>query len=86
MEVIGTLSLSDHDKITRLCEELSNVQSGLRDWMTEIIWNWFGFAAPHNWQITNSLKLYGGMDMFLTSRTGSGKTMLMLASTLCTRS
>src|SRR5260221_13845528 len=50
MEVIGTLSLSDHDKITRLHKKLSNVQLGSRDWMTEIIWNWFGFAAPHDWE------------------------------------
>jgi superfamily II DNA helicase RecQ len=82
MEPIGTLSLPDHEKITRLHEKLSNLHAGSRQWMAEIIQQWFGLEAPHDWHITNSLKLYGGTDMFLTSRTGSGKTMLMLTSML----
>ena len=50
--------------------------------MEAIIRNWFGFASPKSWQIQNTLHLYHGTDVFLTSSTGSGKTILMLASVI----
>ena len=48
-------------------------------WMCELIRLWFGFSEPRDWQIRCSLHLVQGNDVFLTSRTASGKSIIMLA-------
>ena len=58
-----------------------HVQHGSVEWMIQIIEFWFGFS-PCEWQAKNALQLYRGRDVFLTSKTGSGKTLLMLAAVI----
>ncbi len=70
------------ERILLLWQSVACLTVGSEPWMEEIIQNWFGFPSPRPWQVQNALHLYHGMDVFLTSSTGSGKTILMLASVM----
>ena len=70
------------EKILLLQQNIASFPAGSEIWMEAIIQNWFGFSLPRPWQVQNTLHLYHGMDVFLTSSTGSGKTTLLLASVI----
>ena len=82
MTVIGKMRAPYEERILSLQWSVMSFPAGSAAWMEAIIQNWFGFASPKSWQIQNTLHLYHGTDVFLTSSTGSGKTILMLASVI----
>src|SRR5260370_27337236 len=41
-----------------------------------------GISSPHDWQIAHSLHLLREQEVFLTSKTGSGKSALTLATVI----
>ena len=82
MAVIGQMEAPYGERILHLQQSIASLPPGSKIWMETIIQNWFGFPSPKLWQVQNTLRLYNGMDVFLTSSTGSGKTILMLASVL----
>ena len=75
---ISELTISDEEKLHILAQKLQHTQCETLEWMAQMIVQWFGFL-PHEWQAEGSLHLYHNKDLFLTSKTGSGKTLLMLA-------
>ena len=82
MTVIGKMEVPYEEKILLLQQNIASFPAGSEIWMEAIIRNWFGFSLPRPWQVQNTLHLYHGMDVFLTSSTGSGKTTLLLASVI----
>jgi len=73
---ISKLDISDEEKLQVLAQKVQHTQSETMEWMVQITLYWFGFV-PHEWQAKNALHLYHNKDVFLTSKTGSGKTLLM---------
>ena len=47
--------------------------------MNAILQNWLCIPTPHPWQIEHSLHLYWSQEVFVTSKTGSRKSVLTLA-------
>ena len=78
---ISKLDISDEEKLQVLAQKVQHTQSETMERMVQITLYWFGFV-PHEWQAKNALHLYHNKDVFLTSKTGSGKTLLMLAAVL----
>ena len=52
---------------------------GSEDWMNAILQNWLHIPTPHPWQIEHSLHLFWSQEVFITSKTGSSKSVLTLA-------
>src|SRR5258708_7811894 len=82
MTAIGKVGAPYTERILLLQQSVACLTVGSELWMEEIIRSWFGFPVLRAWQVQNVLHLYHGMDVFLTSSTGSGKTILMLASVI----
>ena len=68
-----------HHRIINLRKELIPLISQPNEWMHAIFMQWLGIQIPHTWQIENSLNLFQGLDVFITAKTGSGKSALTLA-------
>src|SRR5260221_6436136 len=66
-------------RITELRKKLCTLSSQPNEWMQAIFTQWLGIQTPHVWQVENSLNLCQGLDIFITEKTGSGKSALMLA-------
>ena len=78
---ISKLDISDKEKLQVLTWKVQHTQFETMEWMVQIIIYWFGFE-PCEWQAKDALHLYNNKDVFLSSRTGSRKTLLMLAAVL----
>src|SRR5260370_41804718 len=66
-------------RITELRKKLCTLSSQPNEWMQAIFTQWLGIQTPHDWQVENSLDLCQGLDVFITAKTGSGKSALTLA-------
>ena len=47
--------------------------------MNTVFSQWIGMVHSHRWQIAHSMNLSNGKDVFITVKTGSGKSVLTLA-------
>ena len=68
-----------HRRIIDLRKQLIPLISQPNEWMRAIFMQWLGIQIPHTWQIENSLNLFQGLDVFITAKTGGGKSALTLA-------
>lgn len=66
-------------RITDLRKQVKSLWSQPYEWMQAVFTQWLGIQSPHVWQIENSLCLCQGLDVFITTKTGSGKLALALA-------
>ena len=71
-------------KINQLYNLLKPYTAGTGPWMSAIYEIWFSIK-PHQWQVNNALHLCQNQDVFITSRTGSGKSMLTLVLVIAQR-
>ena len=68
-----------NQKINKLQDNILLLTPCSKEWMTAIFQQWLHILNPHPWQIKHSLSLCNNQEVFITSRTGSGKSTLTLA-------
>lgn len=69
-------------KISKLRQDLSNLPPCTEEWMCELIRKGLNYEEPQDWQPKYTLNFYEGKDIFLTLRTGGGKSALLHAPIL----
>jgi superfamily II DNA/RNA helicase len=70
------------DKLQCLRDELRIHSEGSITWMEKVITTGLGYTSARDWQAPNACHLYNGTDVFLTTKTGSGKSVLIHAPIL----
>src|SRR6266581_4507679 len=75
---------SKYNKAIEACIELQPFMHESELWMTQIFQKWFHLNL-HAGQVRNAWHLCQGKDVFLTSKTGSGKSMLTMAPVIACR-
>ena len=70
------------ERLQCLRNELKLYSEGSTPWMEKVITTGLGYASARDWQAPNACHLYNGTDVFLTTKTGSGKSVLIHAPIL----
>jgi superfamily II DNA/RNA helicase len=80
IEDVSSLKRNEYDnKLDEFRQSLEQFETRSEEWMGVIFREWLAIQTPHPWQISFSLNLFKGQEVFLTARTGSGKSILTLA-------
>jgi len=83
---VWSLTLKEYnEKIAELQDSILSLTPCSEEWMMAIFQQWLHIANPHPWQIKHSLSLCNSQEVFITSRTGSGKSALALAPVIARR-
>ena len=80
---IETTSSPNHNEydfeLMEFQQSLVQFKDKSEDWMNAILQNWLLIPTPHPWQIECSLHIFWSQEVFITSKTGSSKSVLTLA-------
>ena len=87
--LIAGASLLKHkeydNRLDELRQSLGQFETQSEEWMVAIFKEWLGIQVPQLWQISHSLNLFKGQEVFLTAKTGSRKSVLTLAPVIAQR-